>query len=105
MGSRPRPRADFGEEPFPSPPGLGIAFADMLCEGAVADWAAVSLHDSVHTVPLVAGMGFAIYALAMLVVRLCGNRLFTRFAACRLLPLLAVIATLGSPAASSSPVP
>ena len=73
----------------------GIAFADMLCEGAVADWAAVYLHDSVHTVPLVAGMGFAIYALAMLVVRFCGNRLFTRFAAHQLLPLLAVIATLG----------
>jgi MFS family permease len=73
----------------------GIAFADMLCEGAVADWAAVYLHDSVHTVPLVAGMGFAVYALAMLVVRLCGNRLLTRFAAYRLLPLLAVIATLG----------
>ncbi len=73
----------------------GITFADMLCEGAVADWAAVYLHDSVHTVSLVAGMGFAVYALAMLVVRLCGNRLLTRFAAWRLLPLLAVIATLG----------
>jgi MFS family permease len=73
----------------------GIAFADMLCEGAAADWAAVYLRNSVHTVPLVAGMGFAIYALAMLVVRLSGNRLFTRFAAHRLLPLLAVIAMLG----------
>jgi fucose permease len=31
----------------------------------------------------------------MLAVRLTGNRLFTRFAAHRLLPLLAVIATLG----------
>ena len=40
-------------------------------------------------------MGFAIYAFAMLAVRLSGNRLFTRFAAHRLLPLLAVIATLG----------
>jgi len=73
----------------------GIAFADMLCEGAAADWAAVYLRNSVHTVPVVAGMGFAIYALAMLVVRLSGNRLFTRFSAHRLLPLLAVIATLG----------
>ena len=73
----------------------GIAFADMLCEGAAADWAAVYLRNSLHTVPLVAGMGFAIYALAMLAVRLSGNRLFTRFAAHRLLPLLAVIATLG----------
>jgi fucose permease len=72
-----------------------IAFADMLCEGAAADWAAVYLHNSLHTVPLVAGLGFAAYALAMLVVRLWGNRLFTRFATHRLLPLLAVIATLG----------
>jgi MFS family permease len=73
----------------------GIAFADMLCEGAAADWAAVYLRNSMHTVPLVAGMGFAIYALAMLAVRLSGNRLFSRFAAHHLLPLLAVIATLG----------
>ena len=73
----------------------GIAFADMLCEGAAADWAAVYLHNSLHTVALVAGMGFAIYSLAMLAVRLAGNRLFTRFAAHRLLTLLAAIATLG----------
>ncbi len=73
----------------------GIAFADMLCESAAADWAAVYLHNSLHTTPLVAGMGFAIYALAMLAVRLSGNRLFTRFAAHRLLPLLAVMATFG----------
>jgi MFS family permease len=73
----------------------GIAFADMLCEGAAADWAAVYLRNSLHTTPLVAGLGFAIYAFAMLAVRLSGNRLFTRFAAYRLLPALALMATLG----------
>jgi MFS family permease len=73
----------------------GIAFADMLCEGAAADWAAVYLRDSVHAIAFVAGMGFAIYSLAMLAVRLSGNRLFTRFAAHRLLPLLATVAALG----------
>ena len=73
----------------------GIAFADMLCEGAVADWAAVYLHNSLHSVALVAGMGFAIYSLAMLAVRLSGNRLFTRFSVHRSLTLLAGIATLG----------
>jgi MFS family permease len=73
----------------------GIAFADMLCEGAAADWAAVYLRNSLHALPLVAGLGFATYALAMLIVRLSGNRLFTRFPAHRLLPLLAVIATVG----------
>ena len=72
-----------------------IAFADMLCEGAAADWAAVYLRNSLHAVPLVAGLAYAAYALAMLAVRLSGNRLFTRFAAHRLLPLLATLATLG----------
>jgi MFS family permease len=72
-----------------------IAFADMLCEGAAADWAAVYLRNSLHAVPLVAGLAFAVYALAMLVVRLSGNRLFTKFAAHRLLPLLAGTAALG----------
>ncbi len=73
----------------------GIAFADMLCEGAAADWAAVYLRNTLHVVALVAGMGFAVYSLAMLAIRLSGNRLFTKFAPHRLLPLLAVIATLG----------
>jgi MFS family permease len=72
-----------------------IAFADMLCEGAAADWAAVYLHNSLHVLPLVAGLAFAAYALAMLAVRLSGNRLFTRFAVHRLLPLLAALASLG----------
>jgi MFS family permease len=73
----------------------GIAFADMLCEGAAADWAAVYLHSSLHAVPLVAGLAYAGYALAMLAVRLSGNRLFTRFTAHHVLPLLAAIASLG----------
>jgi MFS family permease len=72
-----------------------IAFADMLCEGAAADWAAVYLRGSLHTAPTVAGLAFAAYALAMVSVRLSGNRLFTRFAAHRILPLLAAIASVG----------
>lgn len=72
-----------------------VAFADMLCEGAAADWAAVYLRNSLHTVPLVAGLAYAAYSFAMLAVRLFGNRLFTKFAAHRLLPLLATIGTLG----------
>jgi MFS family permease len=73
----------------------GIAFADMLCEGAAADWAAVYLRNSLHAVPFVAGLAYAAYALAMLSVRLSGNRIFTRFAAHRVLPLLAAIGSLG----------
>ena len=35
----------------------GIAFADMLCEGAAADWAAVYLHNSIHAYRLSPGWG------------------------------------------------
>jgi hypothetical protein len=40
----------------------GIAFADMLCEGAAADWAAVYPRNSLHTVAVVAGLAYAAYA-------------------------------------------
>jgi MFS family permease len=73
----------------------GIAFADMLCEGAAADWAAVYFRNSLHTVPLVAGLAYTVYALPMAAVRLSGNRLVTRYTAHRLLPLLAAVASLG----------
>jgi MFS family permease len=73
----------------------GIAFAGMLCEGAAADWSAVYLRNSLHAVPAVAGLAYAAFALAMVIVRLSGNRLFTRFAVHRLLSLLAAIGALG----------
>jgi MFS family permease len=72
-----------------------IAFADMLCEGAAADWAAVYLRNSLRAVPVVAGLAYAAYTLAMLVVRLFGNRIFTSFAAHRVLPMLAAVASIG----------
>jgi hypothetical protein len=73
----------------------GIAFAGMLCEGAAADWSAVYLRNALHAVPAVAGLAYAAFALAMVIVRLSGNRLFTRFAVHRLLSLLAAIGALG----------
>lgn len=72
-----------------------VAFADMLCEGAVADWGAVYLRNSLHVVPLVAGMGYAAYSFAMLSVRLFGNLIFTRYTAHQVLPLVAGVASVG----------
>ena len=43
-----------------------IAFADMFCEGAVADWTAVYLHGTLHTSAVVAGLGYAAYLLIMM---------------------------------------
>ena len=72
-----------------------IVFAAMLCEGATANWAAVYLSGSLHTSGVVPGLGYAAFSLAMVTVRLCGNRLLTRFRPDRLLPALAAVATVG----------
>lgn len=70
-----------------------IAFASMLCEGAAADWSSVYLHDSVNGSAAVAGLGYASFALAMVIVRASGDRLIGRFGAQLALPVLALIAT------------
>ena len=72
-----------------------IALASMLCEGAAADWSSVYLRDSLGTGAGVAGLGYAAFALAMVVVRVVGDRLTARFAARRLVPALAAAASLG----------
>ncbi|HME68153.1 MAG TPA: MFS transporter, partial [Streptosporangiaceae bacterium] len=72
-----------------------IAFAGMLCEGASADWASVYLSGPLHATGAVPGLGYAAFALAMVTVRLSGNRLLRRFRPARLLPVLAAVATAG----------
>jgi fucose permease len=72
-----------------------ISFADMLCEGAVADWAAVYLRGSLHVTAAVAGLGYVAYLLTMMTVRLLGNRVMTRFPVQYILPILAVVAIIG----------
>jgi MFS family permease len=72
-----------------------IAFADMLCEGAVADWTAVYLHGTLHTSAVLAGLGYAAYLLIMMIVRLLGNKMMNRFPVHLALPLLAMIGAVG----------
>lgn len=73
----------------------GIAFAGMLCEGAVADWSAVYLHESLGASGGVAGLGYAAYSLTMVTLRLSGNLLFQQRSPRVVLPTLAAIATIG----------
>lgn len=76
-----------------------VAFACLLCEGAASDWAAVYLRRGLHTSPGVAGLGYTAFALAMVTVRLSGNRLLTRWPARRVISALAGLATVGLGAA------
>lgn len=55
---------------------LGIlAFCGLLVEGAMADWSAVYLTDTLGTGPGMAAVGFAAFALMMSVGRIVGDRL------------------------------
>ncbi len=76
--------------------GLGIiVFLDSLSEGAVADWTAVYLRDSLHTTSVVAGLGFTAFLLTMMITRFAGNYLTNRFAVQRVVPAFAVVASVG----------
>lgn len=76
-----------------------IVFAGMLCEGAAADWSAVYLSGPLHSTGVLPGLGYAAFSLAMVTIRLSGNRLLTRYRPDRLLPALAMLATVGFAAA------
>lgn len=72
-----------------------IAFASMLCEGASADWASVLLHGSLRASAAVAGFAYTAFALTMVITRLSGNRVLTRFRVQSALPVLAAVAAAG----------
>jgi MFS family permease len=72
-----------------------VALADMLCEGAAADWSAVYVRSSFHSTGLVVGLAYTLYSLAMVVTRFSASRLVGRWPRERLLPALTTLATLG----------
>ena len=71
----------------------GIAFATLLMEGAVADWSSVYIRDSLDG-GAAAGLAYTSFTLAMVIVRLFGNRLLTLFPVHLLLPSLTGMAAV-----------
>jgi fucose permease len=72
-----------------------VAFVGLLCEGAAADWSAVYLRSDLQTSAGFAGLAYTAFSLAMVTVRLAGNRLLTYARPARVLPALAAVATAG----------
>ena len=73
--------------------GFGLlTFCALLAEGAMGDWSAVYLRDSLATSSAVAAAGFGAFSLAMAVGRLLGDRLAERMGAARLLRLSGALA-------------
>lgn len=60
--------------------GIGLlAFFGLVAEGAMADWSAVYLHDTLGASGAVAALGFSAFSLAMAVGRFTGDRIVHRF--------------------------
>ncbi|MFL5806561.1 MAG: MFS transporter [Roseiflexaceae bacterium] len=55
-----------------------IAFGVLFCEGAIADWSAVYLRESLHSTPGIAATGYAVFSLLMAAGRLTGDGLALR---------------------------
>jgi MFS family permease len=77
----------------------GIIFCAFLIEGAMADWSAVLLHDSLKTTAASAALGYAAFSLAMTSMRFAGDRLVIQWGAVRLLRCTNVVGALALAAA------
>src|SRR6185295_10688323 len=96
----PTPPTGSGERRFALPGrsviALGsLAFLGLLAEGAMADWSAVYLRDSLRTPPAVAALGFLAFSLAMTAGRLGGDRLVGRYGPVSVLRASSAIAAVG----------
>ena len=79
---------------------LGIlALLGLLAEGAVADWSAVYLHDTLGSSPSTAAVGFAAFSLTMAAGRFTGDALVGRLGPSRVLRGSSTVAAVGLAAA------
>jgi len=95
-----RPAQGRVDPAFPRPSaallGLGLlTFCALLAEGAMGDWSAVYLRDSLRSTPAVAAMGFAAFSLAMAIGRLSGDQLAQRLRPAGLLRVSGTLAGAG----------
>ncbi|MEY5099171.1 MAG: hypothetical protein RJA36_1890 [Pseudomonadota bacterium] len=90
LASHPQPAADEAAAPFSWPRGpllvLGLLiFAAMSAEGAMYDWSVLYLEQELKLPQDRAALGYAVFAAAMALARLFGDRLRERHAERRLL--------------------
>jgi len=80
-----------------------LCFVSFLAEGAVLDWSAVFLREQLGVDVSVAGIGYAVFSVAMVAGRLTGDGLAHRFGATRMLRTGGALAAAGFLAVSFVP--
>ena len=76
-----------------------LAFFCLVAEGAMADWSAVYLRDTLGTAPAFAATGYAAFSVAMATGRLVGDTLRAKLRAALLVRLSGALAAIGLGAA------
>lgn len=76
-----------------------LMFAGLFCEGAIGDWSALYLRESLHAPAQLAGSGYAVFAVAMFAGRLSGDWLVGRFGDRKVVGTLAALGAAGFGAA------
>jgi MFS family permease len=106
-----------GEKRRRKPPGLQVltnraviilgflTLTCMLCEGAVADWSAVYLRETVELPAAAAALGFTAFSITMVAFRLAGDRLLLHWPPRTSLPPMTLIAAAGVALAIGVPGP
>jgi MFS family permease len=72
-----------------------IAFGDLLAEGATNDWSAVYIHNSLGAPAAVSALGYAAFAATMVLARLTGDRVTTRYGAVRVVRAASLLGASG----------
>ena len=80
-----------------------LALFCMVPEGAVMDWAAIYLGQELGAEPARAGLGFALFAGSMAVMRFSGDAVRNRFGAVRTVQISGLAGALGLLIAASAP--
>lgn len=82
-----------------------IAFAGFLAEGTVNDWGAVFLTSVSGASDAVASLGYVVFSIAMIVVRLTADRLTGRLGIVTAVRVAAVVTVAGFALVAATPVP
>ncbi len=82
-----------------------LTFVLFQAEGAILDWSAVFLHEARGQDPAVAGLGYAMFAVAMAVMRLAGDGITSRFGGEAVVRLGSALAAAGFLLAILTPWP
>jgi predicted MFS family arabinose efflux permease len=82
-----------------------LTFVLFQAEGAILDWSAVFLHEARGQDPAVAGLGYAMFAVAMAVMRLAGDGITSRFGGEAVVRLGSALAAAGFLLAILAPWP